>query len=189
MTCEISRTSLTNVELANDVENIIRETPGNAHIQNDYKEDYYAMDIKLKPEAIRLGFTTEAIAKTVYASYTGAPITTLREGSNNVKVVFQQENKNPSLEIENLYVTSPVTKAKVPLSQIAEFVPVWKTGSVKHRNGLRAITVMSETVDGVYPSAFLEEFQPKIAALNLPVGYKIQYGGEDQNVKERESAT
>ncbi|HEY8365930.1 MAG TPA: efflux RND transporter permease subunit [Bacteroidia bacterium] len=170
--------------LANEVENIIRETPGNAHIQNDYKEDYYAMDIKLKPEAIRLGFTTEAIAKTVYASYTGAPITTLREGSNNVKVVFQQENKNPSLEIENLYVTSPVTKAKVPLSQIAEFVPVWKTGSVKHRNGLRAITVMSETVDGVYPSAFLEEFQPKIAALNLPVGYKIQYGGEDQNVKE-----
>ncbi len=173
-------------DISGRIDSIISGTKGSLHVHNDFREDYYAMDIRLKPEAERLGFTTEAIAKSIYAGFTGAPVTTLREGDNDVKVLFRldEPNRQSVADIRNLYLSSPVTNAKVPLSQVAELVPVWKTGSVKHRNGLRSLTVCSETTEDMLPSQLLAAVQPRIAQLELPAGYHITYGGEDQNQKE-----
>lgn len=53
-----------------------------------------------------------------------------------------------------------------------------------HRNGLRMLTVMSETTNDVLPSELLKNIRPQIAQLNLPEGFHITYGGEDANQKE-----
>lgn len=67
---------------------------------------------------------------------------------------------------------------------MAELVPVWKTGRVVHRNGMRLLTVQSETTGEIVPSQLLKKIQPAIASLKLPNGYFITYGGEDANQKE-----
>jgi multidrug efflux pump subunit AcrB len=173
-------------EMGQEVAAIIRSKEGSFYIRNDFKEDYYGLDIRLKPEAERLGFTTEVIAKSVYAGFSGAPITTIREGKNAVKVVFrldENERQSPG-DVNKLYLTSPVTGAHVPLWQVAELAPVWKTGKVKHRNGIRVLTVQSETTGGVLPSQLLKAIQSEIAELPLPVGYEIAYGGEFENQEE-----
>jgi multidrug efflux pump subunit AcrB len=168
------------------VDSVIRNTSGSAQLQNDFKEDRYGMDIVLKPEAERLGFTTEVIAKSVYAGFSGAPITTLREGDNDVKVIYRldEESRSSTNDLRNLYLTSPVTNATVPLGQVADIVPVWQPGSIKHRNGLRSLTVMSETTENVLPSQLLAAIQPEIDNIALPTGYQITYAGEDLNKKE-----
>ncbi|HEY8396379.1 MAG TPA: efflux RND transporter permease subunit [Flavihumibacter sp.] len=172
--------------IAQQVDSIIRNTRGSAYVRDDFKEDYFGLDIRLKPEAERLGFTTEAVAKAVYTGFAGAHVTTIREGNKAVKVVFQlEENARQSTnDINRFYLVSPATGAHVPLSQIAELKPVWKTGRIMHRNGVRVLTVQSNTQDKVLPSELLKAIKPEIARLELPEGYVITYGGEDQNQRE-----
>lgn len=172
--------------IGKEVDSIIQAQKGSIHVHNDFREDYYGLDIRLKPEASRLGFTTEVVAKSIYAGFAGAPVTTIREGKNAVKVMLklEKDQRQSVTDIEKLYLTSPVTNAKVPLSQVAELVPVWKTGRVVHRNGMRLLTVQSETTGEIVPSQLLKKIQPAIASLKLPNGYFITYGGEDANQKE-----
>jgi len=173
-------------EIGTKVDSIIKSKKGSLHVTNDFKEDYFGMEIRLKPEAERLGFTTESVGKTIYAGFSGAAITTIREGANNVKVVFRsdKEDRESGVDIPKTYLTSPVSGAKVPLGQIADLSPVWRTGKVIHRNGIRVLTVQSETTSDVLPSQLLKEIQPEISKLQLPEGYSIHYAGEYGNQKE-----
>lgn len=172
--------------IANQVDSIMRNTYGAGYIRNDFAEDYYGFDIQLKPEAERLGFTTESIAKSVYAGFAGAPITTIREGSNPVKVMLRlnENERNSTEDINKYYLVSPVTGAKIPLEQVATIVPVWQPGKIMHSNGVRTLTVQAETQANMLPSEFLKAIQPQISALELPIGYEISYGGELKNQRE-----
>ena len=169
--------------IGQQVDSIIRTKNGSFHVRDNYKEDYFGVDIRLLPEAQRLGFTSEVIAKSVYAGFSGAPVTTLREGENDINVVLRlDENKRQTTaDLNTIYLTSPVTGASVPLGQIAELAPTWKTGKIIHRNGIRVLTVQSETTGGILPSQLLSEIKPDIARLSLPLGYKITFGGEYNN--------
>ena len=173
-------------DIGTQVDSILRQTSGSAHVQSNFHEDYYAFDIHLKPEAQRLGFTTQAVALELYAGFTGAPITYVREGDNNIAVTARlDERKRYAVnDISQMYLTSPVTGLAVPLEQIAELVPVWRNGRIMHRNGIRVLTVESELTDEVLPSEVLAAIKPPISRLSLPEGYHITYGGEEENQKE-----
>ena len=173
-------------DIGTQVDSILRQTSGSAHVQSNFHEDYYAFDIHLKPEAQRLGFTTQAVALELYAGFTGAPITYVREGDNNIAVTARlDERKRYAVnDISQMYLTSPVTGLAVPLEQIAELVPVWRNGRIMHRNSIRVLTVESELTDEVLPSEVLAAIKPPISRLSLPEGYHITYGGEEENQKE-----
>jgi multidrug efflux pump subunit AcrB len=169
-----------------EVDSILKQTKGSYLVRSDFKEDYYGIDIHLKDEAERLGFTTESVAKMVYTGFTGAPVTTMYEGSNPVDIVFRldETDRRTSNDLENIYLSSPVTGARVPLRQIADVAPEWQTGKIMHRNGVRTLTVQSETTDGILASEILNDIRPQIETLQLPEGYHIEYGGEYSNKQE-----
>lgn len=173
-------------KIGNQVEEIIKSKKGNLWVGNDFREDYYAIGIVPKPEAQRLGFTSESIAKSVYLGFSGASITKIYEGENPVDVVFRfdKDLRQNSDQLLNMYVQSPITGSSVPLRQIADLKPEWHTGNIVRRNGVKTLTVGSETTDNVLPSELLNEIQPEISKLKLPEGYSIAYGGEIANQKE-----
>lgn len=169
--------------IGSEVVSILRKTQGTAHVRSDFHEDYYALDFRMKPEAQRLGFTNEAIALQMYSGFTGAPVTTIREGDNNVTVLARLDTVQRSSvsDIRRMYLTSPVTGNAVPFDQIAEIVPVWQNGRIMHRSGICVLTIESETDGRTLASEILKEVKPQIAALSLPEGYSITYGGEEAN--------
>lgn len=168
------------------VDSILRQTPGTMHVQNTFHEDYLTFDIRPKPEAARMGFTTESIALSLQTDFGGAPITYIREDNNTVVVRARLEEplRQTAEDVGQTYLTSPATGKSVPLSQVADIVPVWKTGRVMHRNGMRVMTIESETDDTVLASEVLAEVRPQIDSLPLPSGYQITYGGEQENKTE-----
>lgn len=66
-----------------------------------------------------------------------------------------------------MYINSTLG-AKVPLKQVVDLQPSWHTGAIVHRNGLRTLTVSSETQLGRKPAEVFAEVQPKIDGLKLP---------------------
>lgn len=172
--------------IASRVQDIIQKTHTAEFVRDDFKEDYYGVAIGLKDSAERLGFTTTSIARSIYGGFTGAPVSTLYEGHTPVDILFRlnDQNRRNFDDLQNMYLTSPVTGASVPLRQIATLEPQWQTGRIMHRNGLRTLTVLCEPADGVLASQILKKIEPELSHLALPVGYRIEYGGEYQNRKE-----
>jgi multidrug efflux pump subunit AcrB len=173
-------------KIGNEVMGILRRTPGSDMIKSDFNEDTYGISINLKNEAARLGFTTTSVSQMIYTGFKGYPISKIYEGDNPVDIVLRldEEYRQDPGDLENVYLQSPVTGASVPLRQIAELVPEWHEGNINHRVGVRTLTIRSETKDGVLPSELLKAVRPEISKIELPVGYKIYYGGEYANQQE-----
>ncbi|MDI9880585.1 efflux RND transporter permease subunit [Flectobacillus longus] len=173
-------------DLSNQVSNILKKASGSKFVRSDFGEDYYGFGIKLKEEANRLGFTTTSISQTVYTGFSGAAISTMYEGNNAVDIVLRldENSRKNTDDLANTYMKSPVTGANVPLRQIADIIPEWQAGKIMHRNGVRTLTVQSELAEGVLPAELVKVVQPEINKLQLPSGYRIEYGGEDANKKE-----
>ncbi|MFY7826220.1 MAG: efflux RND transporter permease subunit [Flectobacillus sp.] len=173
-------------ELSNQVSTILKKASGSKFVRSDFGEDYYGFGIKLKEEANRLGFTTTSISQTVYTGFSGAAISTMYEGNNAVDIVLRldENSRRNTDDLANTYMKSPVTGANVPLRQIADIIPEWQAGKIMHRNGVRTLTVQSELAEGVLPAELVKAIQPEINKLQLPSGYRIEYGGEDANKKE-----
>ncbi|PSL29730.1 efflux RND transporter permease subunit [Chitinophaga ginsengisoli] len=172
--------------IAADVTNIVSHAKGARFVRSDFAEDYYGIGIRLKEEASRLGYTTTSISQSVYTGFSGAAVSTMYEGNDPINILLRLDEKSrqSTSDLENLYLKSPVTGAAVPLRQIADLSPQWQTGRIMHRNGVRTLTIQSETAPDVLPSELLAAIQPAINKLALPNGYRIEYGGEDANKKE-----
>ncbi|MCF0069645.1 efflux RND transporter permease subunit [Dyadobacter sp. CY261] len=173
-------------QIGAQVEQVVKKAKGSRLVRDDYREDYYGIGIHLKNDASRLGFTTTSIASSVYVGFAGAPVSTIYEGNEPVDIVLRLDEKNrrSTDDLSNTYLESPVTGSSVPLRQVADIVPQWFTGKIMHRNGVRTLTVQSETQAGTLPSELQAEIQAEISKIKLPTGYKIQYGGEYSNKAE-----
>ncbi len=173
-------------DIGNKVAGIIKNAKGSRYVRSDFAEDYYGIGINLKPEAGRLGFTTTSISQTVYTGFTGASISTMYEGNNQIGIVLRLDDvkRQNTDDLQKVYLKSPVTGVNVPLRQIADIIPQWQTGKIMHRNGVRTLTVQSDLSDNMLPAELLEQVQPAIDKLALPNGYHIEYGGEHGNKEE-----
>ncbi|TRZ42592.1 efflux RND transporter permease subunit [Robertkochia solimangrovi] len=165
---------------------LLYNIPGSKDVRDNFHEDYAGLSIDLKPEASRLGFTTESIAKTIYVGFKGAPVSTIYEGSDAVSIVFRlnEENRSGISDLQNMYLPSPVTGASVPLRQIANLTPKWFTGRIVRRNGVRTLSVLSDAETGTLPSEILSGFKQRINSITMPAGITMTFGGEYENQEE-----
>jgi len=172
--------------VAAQVEEILRGEPGANFIRNDYDTDNFGVTVKIKDDvASRLGVSKQAITQTLGAQLKGFSASTLWEGDKPVDIFLRLDanNRKDYNDLSDLYISTQFG-GKVPLKEVAELVPGWHTGKIAHRNGLRTLTITSEAQNGIRASKVQASIEPKIAALDLPEGIRIQYGGELENSGE-----
>jgi multidrug efflux pump subunit AcrB len=170
--------------LGNQVANVLSRAPGALDVHNDWREDVYRLKVNVREEvANRLGFTNAGIGQELAGGFDGAPVTTYWEGDRDVTLslrlapAFRQKLQ----DVSSTYVISPVTGARVPLDSIATVSPIWDSGRIVRRNGVRTLTVRAWSHGGVLPSQVLNGIKPAIDSLPVPPGYRIWYGGEFEN--------
>jgi multidrug efflux pump subunit AcrB/outer membrane protein TolC len=169
------------------VQAILESTAGAVYAHTDYREDPWQMRIDVKEDvANRMGFSNSSIARQLAGSFHGVPVTTFWEGDRAVDVTLRvEEDRRQSFEnVENAYISSPLTGARVPLRAVAEFRPEWQDGRVVRRNGVRTLTVRAFADEHHLPSDLLAAARPAIAKLSLPPGVSVNYGGEIERQTE-----
>lgn len=170
--------------LGNNIEEILRHTQGATYIHTDWHEDAWQMGVKVRQEeANRLGLTSAAIAQQLAGGFEGAPLTTYWEGDRGVDLVLRIDptDRQSFDDLAETYVTSPVTGAKVPLEAVASLAPEWQPGRIVRRNGVRTLTVRAFPDGTMLASDVLARARKQVERLQLPSGYRIEYGGELQN--------
>jgi multidrug efflux pump subunit AcrB/outer membrane protein TolC len=171
-------------QIGTKVEDMLRAVPFSQYVHRDYFNDSYMVDINVNNElANRLGLTNGAVSRTLSGGFDGQPVSTFWEGDRAVTLLLRIEKDERSSfdDVRDAYMTSELIHASVPLRSIGSVKPEWQTSRIVRRNGVRTLTVRSFVKEGFYASALLDDVAPKIAALKLPPGYRIYYGGEKFN--------
>ncbi|HEX8425427.1 efflux RND transporter permease subunit [Hymenobacter sp.] len=177
--------------VADQIAQILHQTKGVSWVRTDYEEPRQGVRVRLKQdEANRLGFSQSDVSQAMAMAVTsGVPTTTVWEGDYPVAVKLQSEKsqRNSYDDLANTYITSPQTRATVPLRQVADLLPAWEENQIVRRNGKRTLTVRVDIERGLVPSALLKDLMPKFDKLALPEGVtRLDYGGEHQNSLENQ---
>lgn len=173
--------------IGNNVQDILRHTPGATYINTDWHEEVLEAGVQVRDEvANRLGLTNQLISEELATGFDGLPATTAWEGDRNLDVLLRldPEQRGNFRSVNDMYVTSPVTGTRVPVDAVATLSPEWQPGRIVRRNGVRTLTVRAFPADGQLASTILSQARKQVEAIPLPPGYRIDYGGEYQNQQE-----
>jgi multidrug efflux pump len=165
---------------------ILQKTKGTGFLRNDYRNDYLGVKVNVnEDEATKLGLNQQMIAQTIGGMVKGVPVSTLWEGDTPIGMTVRLDSASRSNfdQIQHIYL-STMTGSKVPLSQVAKLEPSWHTGNIVRRNGIRTLTVLSETQKGLTANQILAKAKPEIEKLTLPPGISIAYDGDEGDMLE-----
>ena len=164
----------------------LRSIPGTVDVRHDWENPVVKIRVDVdQARARRAGITSEEVADSLNAFIDGAEVTDYREGDRVIPIVvraIESERGNLShLPFINIYST--LNQTNVPLSQIADFTPIWEFSRIKRRDQERTITVSAKH-QFLKASQLVDELRPSIDTLDLPPGYRWEMGGELENSVE-----
>ena len=173
------------------VARIFERTPGSAYVHTDWRDEELALGLRVRPEvATRLGLTDADVAAQLAGGFAGAPVSTYWEGKRDLDITLRLDAAERSGidDVAAAYVVSPTTGARVPLREIADVAPEFRASRIVRRNGLRTLTVRSFAAPDILPSVVLKAAAPQLAALKLPAGMRMEFGGEKEGSAEVQGA-
>lgn len=173
--------------IGSQVEELLVQVPFSVFVHRDYFNDSCMVDVSVNEElANRLGMTNSLISKVVDGAFDGVPVSTFWEGDRAVTILLRltQAARSSFGNVRDTYVSSQVSKARVPLRAISTLEPEWQTSRIVRRNGVRTLTVRAFVDGGHYASELLNTVRQRVEALPLPPGYRIEYGGDKMNSDE-----
>jgi multidrug efflux pump subunit AcrB len=170
-------------ELAGQVQDILRSIRGVQVAQNDWFAESPEVQLKVDADRANLaGVTNRDVAASTAAAISGAAVTTLRQGNQQIPVVARlipQERAQLS-DIQNLYVYSSTGQQKVPLRSVSSIEHDLETERIRRQEHFRTIGVHAWPQPGVLPSEVLQQAMPQLRefARKLPANYRMEIGGE-----------
>jgi multidrug efflux pump subunit AcrB len=90
--------------------------------------------------------------------------------------------------IDSLQIWSPVAGRMIPLNQVASGANVvWEDPVVMRRDRFPTLTVHADPRTGL-PSQLFNRVRDQIEAIELPAGYALEWGGEDEDSRQARTA-
>ncbi|MCL4821023.1 MAG: CusA/CzcA family heavy metal efflux RND transporter [Vicinamibacteria bacterium] len=129
----------------------------------------------------RYGLNVADVRELVETAIAGATATELLDGPRRFDVVvrFPDEVRGDPERLGSLLLTAPGGE-KVPLASVAAIRTVQGPEAINHEGGQRRLVVQTN-VRGRDVGGFVAEAQQKMAAVSLPAGYYVEWGGQFEN--------
>ena len=137
-----------------------------------------------KEKAASYGLNNLTIAQAVQGSFRGINIDQIAMDDKNYDMVVSSNISEDASysDLENITITT-MSGAKIPLSDIAKIERGKGYSEIARENDMRVVTV-SAGVDGISLGDAVKAVKANLASYNVEAGYKIQYGGEVEQMVE-----
>ncbi|MDV7143078.1 efflux RND transporter permease subunit [Tropicimonas sp. TH_r6] len=177
-------------DLAADAMAIIdQETDDILRMRTDWREQ----ELVLRPiystdRAQAAGITRDDISETLLYATDGARAGTYREGERLIPIIVR-EPRDSGLTLMDQVIYSSAAGTFLPLEQVIdgfEFIP--ENTLVHRRDRQLTVTVGADIRDGVTPAGVHGEIRAAIEAMELPIGYKMDWGGEFESSSDAQAA-
>ena len=170
---------------ADSILTIIRKIPGASESGIEQEGDQAQLTIRIdRNAAARFGINVSDIQEMIEAAIGGKAISQLydRHGRRfDIVVRYSPKYRNSIQAIQQMLVASP-SGARIPMSQLASVKLIDGPTIIQRENGDRQISVRTN-IRGRDQGGFVAEAQKKVAAaIHLPKGYSIEWGGQFENL-------
>ena len=172
-------------EIAKQVSSIVEKNKNLKNVNFNWNEKSKVMHLNVDQDKARmLGVTSQALASSLQAQLSGAPVTQFRENDKTVSMVFRfdaQDRNDPSrLKDLNVHIGNG---QYVPLDQIAKMSFEAEDGLIYRRDLKPMIIVQAETRSGVTGDDVAAQVYKDLAEIraSLPFGYAIEYDGSKES--------
>lgn len=139
-------------QAAQEMEKRMRELPYFSGIQSSVKLDLPQLNVNIfRDRASALGITASDIESALSYAFAKGRTTTYLTDVDQYWVMLEAMNQDRRVprDLNKIYVRSSVTGKLVPLSSIADYVPVVAPQNVPHHNQLNAATLSYNLAPGV----------------------------------------
>lgn len=168
---------------------IIRQIPGAADSSIEQDGDQPQLQIKIdRQELARYGFNVADVHQVIELAIGGQAVSTLYEGDKrfDITVRYSPEARKDASSISKLLLVSP-DGARIPLAQLSSITIEEGASIITRRENRRQINVRTN-IRGRDQGSFVKETQLKIAdQMQLPLGYRIEWGGQFENLSRARS--
>lgn len=177
-------------QLGEEAAAIMRAEPLTRSVRTDWKSlGKELVPVVNEAEARRLGISNEDIANTIKIAFSGVPVGLYRDGVRKLPIVVRlPEVERVDFEsFHTLRLWSPFLQTYVPIQQVVNRVDLrWSETIIRRHNRQRTLTVLAahDFFSGVTADGVFRRIQPKVEAIELPAGYKLEWGGEYENSQQ-----
>lgn len=171
--------------LAARVEAEVARVPGTREVDSSVTRGLPEVQVVVdRRKAASLGLTAAQIAQTVRTALQGTVATRYRVGGEeyDIRVRAVQAAREDLNALGDLYLPTP-SGQQVPLREVAQLVRTTGPTSVT-REGQARVASITAQVAGRDLGSTMAEIRQRLAAIPLPPGYSIAYGGQSQQMDE-----
>jgi HAE1 family hydrophobic/amphiphilic exporter-1 len=172
-------------DVSTDLEQIVKGVKGTINVTTDMTEGNPELRVMLqRNNAAQYGITSYQLAKSLEAALNGATATTLKTNGEETDIVlslsdvYQESVEN----LKQIVIASP-TGQQVTVGEIADFAFDNSPSQITRQDQVRTVTI-SSNVSGRDLQSVSKDVQKAISKYQLPAGYTIDTGGEQQEMME-----
>lgn len=173
-------------DLGDQIQRAFYSVPGVESVRSDWENFVLKLRVEVDQErARRAGITSEEIARTLTAHFSGQQITDYRDGDKVIPVTIRAraDDSNSLDRMRTVEVFSQSRGVPVPLLQVADFDGQVEPSKIRRFNQERALTIA-----GIHPRLTATELyaamQDVVNDIRVPRGYALELEGEIKDAKE-----
>ena len=172
--------------ISNQVKSAVEGTEGLVDLSVEQQIEIPQVQIKANRAMLsKYGITIGEFTEFVDIAFAGEKVSEVYEGAQRFDLLLRFDDANRG-NIENIRNSLIDTHDgnKIPLSYVADVVSATGPNTINRENVQRK-TVVSANVTGRDQKSVVDEIKGKIASsVNLPQGYRIEYGGQFESEAE-----
>ena len=169
--------------LATSVSRVINATPGAADVRTEPTSGLRLLSIRPDPYRMgRLGVQSDDVLAFIQSLRNGRTVGRLIEGQRRFDVVLRVDSPPAADEDPMRQLRVPLAGGRsVLLGDIADIHVSDGPAQVSREQGRRRVTVEAN-VRGRDLASFVQDLRQRIAKLQMPPGYYVEYGGQYENL-------
>lgn len=174
--------------LSQEIMSELEDIQGAVDIDRNLRFSAGQFNFTLNQEALaQYGLTNSDVAGLLRVTVFGAEATSFLD-SRDEEIEVQVSSTDPSTSSVSNILNLPLTTQAgqtIYVRQIASVELNTSIESIRHTDGDRAITITAKSSESSNPNAITQELQKRIDGnINLPSGYGVEFGGEQQETVE-----
>jgi multidrug efflux pump subunit AcrB len=178
--------------LANQAKEIMEKEPTAVFVNDNWGNQVKNLAPVYAPEKARpLNISRSSMASALSVASEGMPVGVYYEDDTQLPMLLKLEpslSENPS-DIGSVPVWGNYSENSVPLGQITDSLEMeGRNYLICRYDGIRAIKAQCDPVRGYTAPQVMEKIRPKIEAIDLPEGYKLEWHGELEDSKTANQA-
>jgi multidrug efflux pump subunit AcrB len=144
----------------------------------------------LEEQASLLGIDRSDVASTLRQGFQGLTVGVYREGDLLLPIILKAplEESGDIASLANLQIWSPVAERNVSLAQLVDTTHTeFEDEIIMRQDRRRTFSIMADPITGT-AAELLDQIREPIEAIELPRGYRFEWGGEYEDSNEAQES-